>query len=70
MTMVSQQEADRQASMRWTATQLPRYIGITKFCQLADLSETAVREWIAEGKLPHVRFGRTIRIPITALKGF
>jgi excisionase family DNA binding protein len=70
VTMVNHREADRQASMRWAATELPQYIGISKFCELADISETAVRDWISEGKLPHVRFGRAIRIPITALKGF
>jgi excisionase family DNA binding protein len=70
MTMVSHHEADRQASMRWAATDLPNFITLSKFCQLADVSETAARDWISDGKLPHVRFGRAIRIPVTALKGF
>jgi len=70
MTMVNQRDAARQESMRWPATELPKYITLSKFCQLADVSETAAREWISDGKLPHVRFGRAIRIPVTALKGF
>ena len=68
--MSTRAEAARQESMRWAATELPKYIGIRQFCQLADLSDTFVREQIAEGRIPHVRFGRTIRIPVTALKGF
>jgi excisionase family DNA binding protein len=69
--MNTRAETARQESMqRWTATELPKYLKISRFCQLADVSETAVRDWIAEGKLPHVRFGNAIRIPVTALKGF
>lgn len=70
MTMVNQRDTERQESMRWTPTDLPKYITLSKFCELTHVSETAAREWITDGKLPHVRFGRAIRIPVTALKGF
>lgn len=69
-TMMDRRDIARQESMRWTPTDLPKYIALSKFCELADVSETAAREWISDGKLPHVRFGRAIRIPVTALKGF
>lgn len=70
MTMVNRHDVARQESMRWAPTELPQYITLSKFCQLAAVSETAAREWISDGKLPHVRFGRAIRIPVTTLKGF
>jgi excisionase family DNA binding protein len=68
--MMDRRDIARQESMRWTPTDLPKYITLSKFCQLDDVSETAAQEWISDGKLPHVKFGKTIRIPLTALNGF
>lgn len=36
---------------------------VKEFAALADLSLNAVYEMIRRGELPHVRFGRSIRLP-------
>jgi hypothetical protein len=68
--MMDRRDIARQESMRWTPTDFPKYITLSKFFQLADVSEIAAQEWVSDGKLPHVKFGKTIRIPIIAINGF
>ena len=34
------------------------------------ISERSIRRWIAEGQLPIVRFGRSVRVPMYQYKAF
>jgi excisionase family DNA binding protein len=41
-------------------------IKVREAAQIADCGEQAIRKKIADGSLPHLRFGRSIRISKTA----
>lgn len=40
---------------------------IKKFAGRIDMAEKTVRRWVAEGKIAHIRYGRSIRIPLSEL---
>jgi excisionase family DNA binding protein len=41
-------------------------IKVREAAQIADCGERAIRKKIADGSLPHIRFGRSIRISRSA----
>ena len=43
------------------------YVSVRLVARELDVSELTVRRWLKTGVLPHVRFGRTIRIPRSAV---
>jgi excisionase family DNA binding protein len=43
------------------------YLRIKVFAKKMDMSEKTLRRWCAEGRVTHVRFARTIRIPLSEL---
>jgi excisionase family DNA binding protein len=40
---------------------------IKVFAKRVDHAEKTVRRWVAEGKVGHIRYGRSIRIPLSEL---
>ena len=48
----------------------PRYLSAMTIARMVDVSERSVRQWIADGKLPVVRFGREVRVESGALERF
>lgn len=68
--VINHQDKARQASMRWGSTTPelpPPTISIADFCRHSGMSDTAVREAISDGRCPHIRYGKTIRIPASVL---
>jgi excisionase family DNA binding protein len=47
--------------------QLPEYLSPEEFREYLRLSRNTVYELLRRQKIPHLRFGRTIRIPKAAL---
>ena len=45
-------------------------LNIQETCQELRLGQSTVRALIRTGELPHVRFGKSIRVPRTALNEF
>jgi excisionase family DNA binding protein len=43
------------------------YLRIKAFAKRMDISEKTLRRWVSEGRIEHVRFSRTIRIPLSEL---
>lgn len=48
----------------------PEWVPITAFSELFGVSTRTAYQWARDGKLPSIRFGRTIRVDISALNGF
>jgi len=48
--------------------QLPEFLSPEEFRQYVDLSRNGVYELLRRQEIPHVRFGRLIRIPKSALR--
>ena len=45
----------------------PRFLAVEDFAKRLSVEPARVRRWIHEGRLPHVRLGRIVRIPADAL---
>jgi excisionase family DNA binding protein len=45
----------------------PLYVSIKGAAVRYDVSTDLIRDMVRDGRLPHVRFGRVIRIPLSAL---
>lgn len=61
----------QQASLKWQPSpedSLPRYLTVAEFAKRISATQDTLRTWAASGKLPHVKFGKSIRIPITVLE--
>jgi excisionase family DNA binding protein len=69
-TVVNHEDKARQASMRWAATpspELPPPLTVAEFCAHTGMTDDAVYAAINDGRCPHVRYGKTIRIPVSVL---
>lgn len=42
----------------------PRFMSVAEAARFVSLSERTIRRLIDEGKVPHIRIGASIRIPI------
>jgi excisionase family DNA binding protein len=42
-----------------------KYLRVGAFAKKMDMAEKTARRWVSEGRVSHVRFGRSIRIPIS-----
>lgn len=51
-------------------TDLPYLLTVEEFCAWAHTGCTMVYDLIRQGILPHVRFGRLIRIPRSGLQAY
>jgi excisionase family DNA binding protein len=49
---------------------LPYLLTVEEFCTWAHTGRTMVYDLIRQGVLPHVRFGRVIRIPRSGLEAY
>ena len=47
---------------------LPEYLTPEEFSEVIHVSRTTMYELLRRNEIPHRRFGRTIRIPKTALR--
>ena len=45
----------------------PQFLAVEEFAKRLSVAPARVRRWIHEGRLPHVRLGRIVRIPVDAL---
>lgn len=50
-----------------SATRQDEYLRIKAFAKKMDMSEKTLRRWCAEGRIEHIRFNRSIRIPLSEL---
>lgn len=46
---------------------VPQLLTVGEVAQILRISRTSVHNLIARGELPALRFGRTVRIPATAI---
>jgi len=48
-----------------------RHVGVAEAAQIVHVSERTLRQWLADRKIKHTRYGSTIRIPLAELlRGF
>jgi excisionase family DNA binding protein len=61
----------RQDSLRWVPEvqkKIDQLLTVAEFCKHSGMSETSVREAIADGRCPVIRYGKSIRISAEVLR--